>query len=233
MKVLAVGAHPDDLEILCGGTLARFSREGHSVTMAYSCRGDKGHFEIPPDELAKIRAREARNSASIIGAESIGLGIDDLELRVERGCLMRFVDLIRRVEPDIIITHHPDDYMPDHTITSRLVFDASFIATLPHTKTRYPASRKITPIYHMDTLAGVKFEPCEYVDITETLETKLQMLEKHSSQIEWLSKHDGIDIVEFVKVVARFRGLQAGTKYAEGFCAAHAWGRNVANRYLP
>jgi len=233
MNVLAVGAHPDDLEILCAGTLARFARQGNEVSMAYACRGDKGHFEIEPDELAKIRTKEARDSAAVIGAASLRLGIDDLELRVERPNVMRFVDLIRRTRPDIIITHHPEDYMPDHTVTSKLVFDASFIATLPHTKTRHRHWQKVTPIYYMDTLAGVNFEPCEYVDITESLQTKLEMLRKHSSQIEWLRNHDKIDIIEFVKTVARFRGLQSGTKYAEGFRRAHAWGRNTTERHLP
>ncbi len=233
MKVLAVGAHPDDLEILCAGTLARLAQQGHRVAMAHACRGDKGHFEIAPNELARIRAKEARDSAAVIGADSLGLGIDDLELRVERPNVMRFVELIRKTLPDMIITHHPDDYMPDHTVTSKLVFDASFIATLPHTKTRHRHCDKITPIYYMDTLAGVNFEPSEYVDITDSLQTKLEMLRKHSSQIEWLRNHDKIDIIEFVETVARFRGLQSGTRYAEGFCRARAWGRNTTRRYLP
>lgn len=233
MRILAVGAHPDDLEILCAGTLARFAQDGHKVIMAHACRGDKGHFEIPPDKLAQIREEEAKKSASVIGAESIGLGIDDLELRVERDYIMLFIELVRKTKPDLILTHHPNDYMPDHTVTSRLIFDASFIATLPHTKTEHPHYDKITPIYHMDTVAGIDFQPDDYVDISETMDTKLEMLGKHHSQIEWLKNHDHVDILEFVRTVARFRGLQCGTEYAEAFSRVHAWPRNHTKRYLP
>jgi len=233
MRILAVGAHPDDLEILCGGTLARFAEEGHKVVMAHACRGDKGHFEIPPDELSRIRDEEAKAAARIIGAESICLGIGDLELQIERESLMRFVELIRRTRPDVIITHDPKDYMPDHVVTSRLVFDASFVATLPHTKTEHPHHEKITPIYHMDTLAGVNFEPSEYVDITDVMAKKLDMMRKHASQVEWLKNHDHIDILEFMETVAKFRGLQCGVRYAEAFSAVRTWPRNPTKRYLP
>lgn len=233
MKVLALGAHPDDLEILCAGTLARFVERGDEVFMAHSCRGDKGHFEIPQEELADIRGREAERSASIIGAKSIGLGIDDLELRVTREATMKFVDLIRSTRPDLIVTHHPNDYMPDHTVTSRLAFDASFIATLPHTKTDHPHHDKVTPIIYMDTLAGVDFKPEEYVDISSSIETKIQMLSCHSSQVDWLRNHDGIDIIDFVSTVAKFRGLQCGADYAESFSRSHRWPRNPTTRLLP
>jgi len=233
MKVLAIGAHPDDLEILCAGTLARFAGEGHEVTMAYSCRGDKGHFEILPDELASIRAGEALESSSVIGARSVGLGIDDLELRVEREYTMRFVELIRQARPDVILTHHPDDYMPDHIVTSRLTFDASFIATLPHTRTGHTHHDRVTPIYYMDTVVGVNFNPDEYVDITSTMHLKREMLGKHESQIEWLRNHDNIDILETIETVAKFRGLQCGVTHAEAFTRARTWPRNPTRRYLP
>jgi LmbE family N-acetylglucosaminyl deacetylase len=233
MNVLAVGAHPDDLEILCAGTLARFAQDGHDVTMAHSCRGDKGHFEIPPDELGEIREGEARESASVIGARSIGLGIDDLELRIDRDYTMKYVELIRQARPDVIITHHPNDYMPDHTVTSTLVFDASFIATLPHTKTEHQHHDKVTPIYYMDTVVGVNFEPEEYVDITSTIGLKREMLGKHNSQIEWLKNHDKIDILNTIDTVARFRGLQCGSEFAEAFARARTWPRNPTRRYLP
>ncbi len=233
MKILAVGAHPDDVELLCGGTLALYAKQGHEVTIAYACRGDKGHFKIEAEELARIRAKEAQEAASVIGARSIGLGIDDLELRVNRECTMPFVDLIRETRPDVIITHDPADYMPDHTVTSRLVFDASFIATLPHAKTKHPFYDRITPIYYMDTLAGLGFEPEEYVDISETMDTKIEMLGKHKSQEQWLREHDKIDVLEFVRITSAFRGLQCGARYAEGFRRVHTWPRNPTRRYLP
>jgi LmbE family N-acetylglucosaminyl deacetylase len=74
MRVLAVGAHPDDLEILCGGTLARFVAEGHHVVMAHACWGDKGHGEIPHNQVAQVRDREAKAAAKVMGADSMVLG---------------------------------------------------------------------------------------------------------------------------------------------------------------
>ncbi len=233
MNVLAVGAHPDDLEILCGGTLAKYASRGDRVIMAHMCNGNKGHHHIPPDELAETRDAEARDSVAVIGAEHLNLGIDDLDVYVERKQVLRCVDLIRQTRPDVVITHSPEDYMPDHSVSSRIVFDASFIATLPHTKTEHGHFDSLSPVYYMDTLAGVNFRPGEYVDISETFEKKKQMLSCHKSQLSWLKEHDKVDILEFIGTVAAFRGLQCGVRYAEAFSRVEKWGRIPAGRFLP
>ncbi len=233
MNILAVGAHPDDLEILCGGTLARYAKEGHRVVMAHVNNGNKGHHHIPPDELAETRDKEAIESSSIIGAEHINIDIDDLDAYVEREQILKCVDVIRGTEPDVIITHSPDDYMPDHSVSARIVFDASFVATLPHVKTEYEHFDRVTPVYYMDTLAGVNFKPSEYVDITETFETKQKMLSCHKSQLDWLKEHDRVDILKFIQTVAEFRGLQCGVRFAEAFSRVEKWGRNPVRRLLP
>lgn len=233
MNVLAVGAHPDDLEILCAGTLAKFSKEGHKVIMAHTCNGNKGHHHIPSDELARIRDKEADTSARIIKAKHINLDIEDADAYLEREQVLKCVELIRKAKPDVIITHSPDDYMSDHIVTSKLIFNASFIATLPHAKTEHRYFEKITPIYYMDTVAGVKFQPTDYVDISRTFATKKKMLSCHKSQLKWLKEHDKTDILEFIETIARFRGLQCGVLYAEGFQRAEAWGRNITKRLLP
>ena len=80
MRVLAVGAHPDDLEILCGGTLARFVQEGHEVVMCHATRGDRGSFVHTSEEIARIRGAEARRAAEICGAEYATLGFSDGEI---------------------------------------------------------------------------------------------------------------------------------------------------------
>lgn len=233
MNVLAVGAHPDDLEILCGGTLAKYAAEGHNVVMAHVCNGNKGHHHIPPGELAGTRDREAVESSSVIGARHVNLGIDDLDAYVEREQVLKCVDLIRSAEPDVIITHCPDDYMPDHSVSARLVFDASFAATLPHVKTGYGHFDRVTPVYYMDTLAGVNFKPSEYVDISGTFATKERMLSCHRSQLDWLKEHDKVDILQFIRTVAEFRGLQCGAEFAEAFSRVEKWGRNPLKRLLP
>lgn len=234
MRVLAIGCHPDDIEISCAGTLARFKKQGDDVIICHVANGNKGHLIIPTDELREMRKKEAAASGQVIGAEVISLDLADLEIYSDdRKARDAVVDVIRYAEPDLIITHNPDDYMPDHTAVSKLVFDASFTATVPYYSTRRQAHSINAPIYYMDTLAGIKFNPEEYVDISEVMELKLAMLNKHESQVKWLLEHDNIDLSEFVTAISRFRGLQCGVKYAEGFIHCHVWGKIRPGKLLP
>lgn len=236
MNVLAVGCHPDDLEIGCAGTLAKYAALGHRVTMVHVANGDKGHKVIQPDELRLLRAKEAQAAGAIIGADVFSMDIPDLQVKADNDELIRKLsDVIRRTRPDVIITHPPEDYMKDHMEVSKAVFDASFAATVPHydAGTDVPAHDKVAPIYYMDTLAGVGFLPAEYVDITDYIETKLSMNAAHDSQIGWLREHDGIDFLDFVRTVSKFRGLQCGAGYAEGFVPCRAWPRLPSTRLLP
>jgi LmbE family N-acetylglucosaminyl deacetylase len=143
------------------------------------------------------------------------------------------IDLIREARPDLILTHDPNDYHPDHRVVSRLLFDASFVSGLPNIKTEHPAHPGVCPLVYFDTLTGASFLPTEFVDITDTFETKQAMLACHASQLKWLKEHDNIDVLDFITIMARSRGLQCGVHYAEGFRAEYAWGRNRAYRVLP
>ncbi len=232
-RILAVGAHPDDIEILAAGTLARCRARGDEVVICVATNGNMGSMHTAPEELARIRESEARASAAIIGAELVWLGYPDEFLYHDHETRMRFIEMVRAARPDVILTHAPNDYHMDHRIVSELVFVSSFIGAVPNVKSPSPVHACIAPIYYLDTLAGVDFLPTEYVDITDTLDTKLEMLSCHKSQLEWLGDYNGIDIVEFTQTVARFRGLQSGVKYAEGFRKADAWPRNVTERLLP
>jgi len=233
MRILAVGAHPDDLEILCAGTLARYAQEGHQLVMCVATDGTAGHMVIKPPELARIREREARAAAELIDAEFIWLGFPDELIFNDRETRLTFVDAIRQAKPDVIITHAPDDYHPDHRMVSSLVFDTSFIASLPNIETNQPAHSIVPPLYYMDTLAGKGFHPTEYVDIGSTIDIKRQMLACHQSQLKWLKDHDNIDVIEFMEVVARTRGFQCNVLYAEGFRQADVWPRTPPGRLLP
>ncbi|GBF74946.1 hypothetical protein PA598K_03319 [Paenibacillus sp. 598K] len=236
MHVLAIGCHPDDLEIGCGGTLAKLAGQGHKVTMVHVANGDKGHKVILPEQLSALREGEAQAAGALIGAEVISLGIPDLSVKADDdGLIAKLVEVIRQTKPDYIITHPPEDYMKDHMEVSRAVFDASFAATVPHYSRDKGSSAtgSPAPIFYMDTLAGVGFLPTEYVDISEVIDTKLAMNERHQSQIKWLYEHDGIDFLDFVRTVSKFRGLQCGAAYAEGFVACQAWPRLTTRRLLP
>jgi LmbE family N-acetylglucosaminyl deacetylase len=233
MRILAIGAHPDDLEILCAGTLARYRQAGHEVVMGVATDGTAGHMIIKPPELAQIREKEARSAAEVIGAQFIWLGFPDELIFNDRVTRLAVVDAIRQARPDVIITHAPDDYHPDHRVVSSLVFDCSFIASLPNVETSHPAHPAVPPIYYMDTIAGKGFHPSEYVDISAAIEIKRQMLACHHSQLTWLKDHDNIDIMEFMDVVARTRGYQCNVPYAEGFRSADVWPRTPPKRLLP
>jgi LmbE family N-acetylglucosaminyl deacetylase len=234
VNVLAVGAHPDDLEILCGGTLARFAAEGHAVTMCNATLGDRGSFAHTSAEIAAIRGDEARRAAELCGAAHVTLGLHDGEISAaEPGQRRLVVDLVRDTRPDLIITHFPQDYMSDHNEISRLVFDCSFHATLPLLETGKPHHASVTPLYYMDTIMGLGFQPTEYVDVTGTIDVKTAMLEAHQSQLTWLRDHDGVDIVEQMRSATRFRGLQCGVRYAEGFTPCLTWLRGTTRRLLP
>ena len=234
MRVLAVGAHPDDLEILCGGTLARYAAEGHRVTMATIARGDRGSFVHEREEIAKLRAAEARASAALAGAAHVNLDIPDGEVNAAApDQRLLVVDLIRQVEPDVIIAHDPHDYMTDHNEASKLVFDTSFVATLPLFESHHPNHETVAPLIYMDTVAGLGFDPTEFVDITDHFEKKLAMLGEHRTQLEWLRDHDGVDMLEQLRTIARFRGLQSGVTYAEAFRPCNVWLRATTRRLLP
>jgi N-acetylglucosamine malate deacetylase 1 len=234
VRVLAVGAHPDDLEILCGGTLARFVHEGNEVVMCHVAKGDRGSFEHTSEEIARIRGEEARRAAEICGAEHVTLGIRDAEINAaDREQQHAVIDLVREAQPELIITHYPQDYMGDHNETSKLVFDCSFYATLPLYQSAQPHHSAVTPIYYMDTIMGVGFQPVEYVDVGATIETKVAMLEAHQSQLTWLRDHDGVDIVEQMRTMTRFRGQQCRAEYAEGFSPCLTWLRPTTRRLLP
>ncbi len=232
MNVLAIGCHPDDIEISCCGTLAKCVKRGDKVTVCHVANGNMGHEIIPPDELREMRAKEAKRAGELAGIEVVTLDIGDL---LPNGCDIKqrdmVVDLIRKVQPDFIITHSPTDYMPDHLAVSKLVFDASFAASVPQYGNGGKAA--VVPIFYMDNLAGMNFNPTEYVDITDEIDLKINMLECHESQLKWMRDHDHIDFAEFVKTCSRFRGLQCGVGYAEGFTQEMVWPKVVPMRLLP
>lgn len=232
--VLAITCHPDDMEFYCCGTLLKCKARGDRVVVCHLCSGNLGHEIIESDELKKMRAAEAQKSCAIGGFEVVYGGFDDLDIYDNnKAARDKVVDVIRTVNPDFIITHNPQDYMPDHVATSRLVFDASFAATVPHYVSKEMSVSSNVPIYYMDTYAGIDFQPAEYVDVTPYIEKKLEMLKCHKSQLDWMLDHDGIDFTEVVRSVCRHRGIQCNVQYAEGFKPCNAALKLTTKRFLP
>jgi LmbE family N-acetylglucosaminyl deacetylase len=233
MRVLAVGAHPDDIEILCAGTLLKYRSKGYDVVMAIATNGEQGHISIMPEELAAIRREEAEASAAILGAELIWMNNHDQFMMHDQATRLAFVEMVRHAAPDVVITHDPQDYSLDHRIVAELVFAATFMASVPHIETGSKPTTRVPPLYYMDSIGGSNFLPTEYVDVSDFMERKLRMLECHQSQLSWLKEHVNVDILGLTHTVAKFRGLACGVTYAEGFKHLDAWGRTPVGNVLP
>ena len=234
MRVMAIGANPDDIELMCAGTLLKCAQRGDEIIMCVSTNGSMGHFEILSPHLSAIRKREARQSAKVCGAEIILLDLPDAGPFPSPEQRDIYVEAIRQARPDIILTHHPQDYMTDHYYTSQNVLDASFWCAIPQYYTTTPGDPTIPAVFFFETVGGLGgFRPTVYVDISDVWDKKVEMLLCHQSQAKWLKEHDNIDYVEFMAATARFRGLQCGVEYAEAFEPLMRFPRVRPERLLP
>ncbi|HUI72130.1 MAG TPA: PIG-L family deacetylase [Spirochaetia bacterium] len=232
-SVLALGAHPDDLEITCGGTLARYAKQGVGVTMFVATNGEKGGISGDPVEIARVRREEARRSGQVIGASVMQGPFPDGELEVDLESRKVIVDAIRQSKPDVVFTHDPKDYHPDHTNLSKLVSDALYLVAIPHFRTDHPALETVPYLYFFDTVSGINFLPEDFVDITDAIQVKKSMMAAHASQVLFLKDHHGEDVLEKIEITARFRGYQCNARYAEGFVSSQSWPRGATQRLLP
>lgn len=241
MNVLAVGAHPDDLDISCGGTLLRLARSGARVVMAVMTDG-RGHPLGDPARVAALRRSEAQRSADMVGAELVWLGFQDGRLMDDLPARLALIELMMRVQPDLIITHAPDDYHADHNTTSRLVTATVQMAWAPPPELSGEPLRKPVPVAFMPPANGINFLPEEYVDVTEVWETKLQMALSHRSQYlpgpdyDALALQEPLDqyyLARLTRVVDEFYGNQCWCRYAEAFRWWRAADRLLPRRLLP
>lgn len=235
MRVLAIGCHPDDLEIACSGTLRKYVEQGADVYMCHVANGDQGHVIIEPEPLAKLREAEAEKAGRYIGAKEVfNINVHDMQVnRHDQTTIDAVADVVRIARPDVIITHDDSDYMQDHVETSHLATNGAFMSGLPHRAVNEPSFMSFIPTFFMDTLAGVNFNPTHYVDITGQIEYKLSALAMHESQVRWMLEHDDIDFVDMVRTCSRYRGYQCGVTYAEGFRPYNVYPRHSTKRLLP
>lgn len=226
-RILAIHAHPDDLELQCAGTLLKLKQSGCSIVMATMTPGDCGSAELGCEEIAAVRRAEAKRSADLLGAEYLCLEFRDLSIVHDNDSRRRVTEVVRRVRPDLVITAPPVDYMSDHEITSRLVRDACFNASCPNYVTQQwdpaPAHTKVPHLYYVDAIEGTDWYghtlPVDFiVDISETFEKKIEMLACHDSQRSWLRRQHGLD--EYLDGCRRWsaaRGKERGVAYGEAF----------------
>jgi len=226
-RILAIHAHPDDIEFQCAGTLARLKQRGCHITIVTMTPGDCGSAELGAAQIAATRRAEQRAAAELLGADCECLEFRDLSICFDNPSRHIVTECLRRTRPDIVITAPPVDYMPDHEQTSLLVRDACFNAPIPNYDTRQPnpaaALDRIPHLYYVDPIEGIdwfgrRIEPQFIVDISETFALKQKMLACHASQRNWLLKQHGIDeYLQSCERWSRHRGGEAGVTYGEAF----------------
>lgn len=195
MKVLAIGAHPDDLEYGCAGTLIKHVQRGDDVYMMIITDGAAGGDPA-------VRADEQREAGKIIGAREVFFGeYPDTQFECHRESIMKIETIVRQVEPDTVYTHFGEDTHQDHRHIARAVV---------------PAARSVPNLLFFDALSAQQFLPSVFVDIGGVIHQKLGALEAHASQVK-KTNIQAMTIVDIAQSAAHFRGIQGRVTYAEGF----------------
>ncbi len=224
--VFAIAAHPDDIEFMMAGTLIELGKTGYELHYMTIANGSCGTATLEKDEIIRIRTQEARSAAEFIGAEYHPPITDDLEIYYERELLAKLCAIIRQVEPNILLVPSPEEYMEDHSNTCRLSVSAAFCRSLKNFPTNPPtqAINNEMAVYHAMPY-GLKdplrkpIIPDFFIDISDAIKQKREMLAMHKSQKEWLDHSQGIDsyLTTMEQMSAQVGTMSGKFEYAEGW----------------
>ncbi|MFB3779743.1 MAG: PIG-L deacetylase family protein, partial [Bryobacteraceae bacterium] len=223
---MAIAAHPDDIEFSMAGTLLLLGKAGWEIHYLNLASGDCGSSQFSAAQTRSIRGREARASARLLGAQYHPPYLDDLQIFYDGPTLQRLAAIVREVQPAIILTHSPQDYMEDHMNTSRLTVTAAFARGMPNYRTRppRPATDQAVTIYHAmphGLCDGLRRQivPGAFVDTTAVHAIKRAALACHRSQKEWLDRSQGMDsyLLSMDAMSLRVGKLSRRFKHAEGW----------------
>jgi len=227
---IAIAAHPDDIEFVMAGTLLQLKAAGWEVHYLNLSTGNCGSLEYSPAKTAKVRRKEAQDAAKILGAQWHPPMGNDLEIFYDIKTLRKLSAVIREVQPSIVLTHSPQDYMEDHMNTCRLAVTAAFTHGMPNfksTPTR-PVYQHDVTIYHAmphglcDGLRR-RIVPGAYLNTTSVQETKLASLAAHKSQQGWLDASQGMNsYLQAMDDMSRAVG-----KLSKKFMHAEGWRRHL------
>jgi N-acetylglucosamine malate deacetylase 1 len=223
-RVLAFGCHPDDVEFLCAGTLSLLARKGYEIHVATMTGGEVGSPTLKPQEIRAVRLAEAEASAKLLGGRYHYAGGHDLQVEYSDAYRKMATAVIREVDPLIVLTHPPMDYLADHEQTSLLVRNAAYIASVP----LFDCGRPTTPtsrfayLYYWNAsglrdLFGRPLPVQFGIDVSSVMDIKEKMLACHASQGTWLAHLNKSAYLEQMKEQALRQGLTIGRRYGECF----------------
>jgi LmbE family N-acetylglucosaminyl deacetylase len=196
VRLMVVGAHPDDAEYRSGGLAALYRGLGHDVLFVSLTDGSAGHHRVNGPALAARRWNEAAASAATLGIGADVWDVSDGRLVADLANRERLIRTIRRYRPDIVLTHRPNDYHPDHRATSQLVQDSAYLLTVPAICPDVPHLARDPVIGYLadDFTRPYPFTPSVIVDVTAAWEAKISLLHEHRSQFyEWLPYNGGYE----------------------------------------
>lgn len=224
-RVLAFGCHPDDVEFQCAGTLALLAQKGYEIHIAVMAGGDMGSPDLSRQQIREIRLKENEASARVINATFHFAGGQDVEIEYNAEYRRMAVKVFRDVDPFLVFTNPPTDYMIDHEETSRLVRNACFISSIPNYDCGVPTkpTSGVPHLYYFNALGGKDIfgRPLPLtgaVDISGVMDVKEKMLACHASQRDWLKHHHHMDqyIIAMQESAAK-QGAAIGRPAAESY----------------
>lgn len=236
-RILAFGCHPDDVEFMCAGVLALLARRGCEIHIATMAGGEMGSPTLAPKAIRALRLKEAARAARVIGGTFHYAGGYDLEVEYNAEYRRRAVRIVRAVDPSIVFTHSPSDYMVDHEETSRLVRNAAYIASIRNYDCGAPIKNtaRFPHLYYWNAIGltdhfGRRCPVGMRVDISSVIEIKTGMLAAHASQRRWLSHLNKVDeYLDMMRRQSREEGRRIKVAYAEGFTQFRGFGHPQDN----
>jgi bacillithiol biosynthesis deacetylase BshB1 len=233
VDVLAIGAHPDDLELACGGTIAKLVQQGKKVVLCELTQGELG-----TRGTKEIRAKEAQQAGDILGAVTRrNLHIPDGNVEVNKKNMLKIITLIRELCPALLIIPYGVERHPDHVHTSELCREAWYYSGLEKIKTKLngKVQERHRPHHYFEFMQWMEFEPTFIVDISDTFDLKMKSVRAHASQFfnpeskESETKLSRPDFLEVIETRCRYFGSKIGVKYGEPFISK--WSLGIDNPF--
>lgn len=238
-SVLAIAAHPDDIEFVMAGTLLQLSQRGWQVHYFNIANGCCGSRTLGREECAKVRLEEAQLAASLIPATFYSPICDDLEIFYETSLLKKVASVVRQAKPSILLTHSLSDYMEDHQNAARLAVSAAFTRAMPNVVSNpvRAINDQEVAIYHAQPHGncdpmGVRIHPTHFVDVSQWMDRKRELLAAHASQNQWLEATQRISayletMVQLNQEVGQMSSRAAQLRQCPPYQYAEGWRQHL------